>query len=62
MTYQRPRDSMRFLPLTLLAAALSVPMACAQNTTIPDPAPRIPRTEMGIAQLPNEKLDWFLDA
>jgi alpha-L-fucosidase len=28
----------------------------------PEPAVRVPRTDMGIAQLPNEKLDWFLDA
>ena len=53
---------MRFLPVTLLAAALSMPLASAQNTTTPEPAPRVPRTEMGIAQLSNEKLDWFLDA
>jgi len=26
------------------------------------PPPRVPKTEMGIAQLPNEKLDWLLDA
>jgi len=26
------------------------------------PEPRIPRTDLGIQQLPNDKLDWFLDA
>ena len=33
------------------------------SQAIPDaPAERIPQTQMGIAQLPNEKLDWLLDA
>ena len=27
----------------------------------PEPAARVPRTQMGITQLPNEKLDWLLD-
>src|SRR5450759_4998102 len=28
----------------------------------PEPAVRVPKTSMGITQLSNEKLDWFLDA
>jgi alpha-L-fucosidase len=33
-----------------------------QPSIPPEPAPRVPQTQMGIAQLPNEKLDWLLDA
>ncbi len=40
------------------AVAQTPPVA----TALSELAPRVPRTEMGIAQLPNEKLDWFLDA
>src|ERR1700683_451813 len=28
----------------------------------PELPPRIPQTQMGITQLPNDKLDWLLDA
>jgi len=36
--------------------------ADAQTDIPPEPAPRVPKTQMGIAQLPNEKLDWIQDA
>ncbi|MGN6371054.1 MAG: alpha-L-fucosidase [Phycisphaerae bacterium] len=55
-------------PLSSLLPLLFLPtLALAQTTaptpvTPPPPAPRIPQSEYGISQLPNEKLSWLLDA
>jgi alpha-L-fucosidase len=52
----------------VLAAALILGIAAVtyaadtEPALPPEPAIRIPQTQMGIAQLPNEKLDWLLDA
>jgi alpha-L-fucosidase len=48
--------------LMLCGAAL---VSAADESSVvapPQPAPRVPKTQMDIAQLPNEKLDWLLDA
>jgi alpha-L-fucosidase len=54
-----------FAAAVLLSLGFSAATAFAANTsaTVP-PAPdaRVPQTEMCITQLPNGKLDWFLDA
>src|SRR5580692_6032855 len=34
----------------------------SEDRVPPTPQLRVPQTEMGITQLPNEKLDWLLDA
>src|SRR5580765_7708225 len=55
---------MNKLRLFLTICGLSANL-CAGDTNLgvpPEPAMRVPRTEMGITQLPNEKLEWFLDA
>src|SRR5438045_1709916 len=36
--------------------------ADVQPTIPPEPAARVPQTQMGITQLPNDRLDWLLDA
>src|ERR1700689_1320512 len=36
--------------------------ADARGQTPAKPEERVPQTEMGISQLPNDKLDWILDA
>jgi hypothetical protein len=41
---------------------LIVGVARGESNVTPEPALRVSQTEMGITQLPNEKLDWFLDA
>ncbi|HUO09798.1 MAG TPA: alpha-L-fucosidase [Phycisphaerae bacterium] len=43
----------------LLSAATR--LVAEESAVPPRPAPRVPQTEMGITQLPNEKLDWMLD-
>jgi len=55
----------QFLLLVATFLAFFVTHAFAADTELsspPEPAVRVPQTSMGIAQLPNEKLDWFLDA
>jgi Alpha-L-fucosidase len=48
-----------FGPISML---LIIGIVRAASNVPPEPALRVPQTEMGITQLPNEKLDWFLDA
>jgi alpha-L-fucosidase len=50
-----------FVALLLVASHLPS-QAQTRPAVPPQPSPRVPKTEMGIAQLPNEKLDWLLDA
>ena len=56
----------RLLGICLIALAMSRAIAGAAteptgNAVPPEPLPRVPQTQMGIAQLPNEKLQWLLD-
>jgi len=46
----------------LCGLSINVFAANTEPNVPPEPAVRVPQTEMGIAQLPNDKLDWFLDA
>ena len=55
-----PRLKLAALFCALAAASDALAMTHADHPITR--AVRIPRTEMGVAQLPNEKLDWFLDA
>jgi alpha-L-fucosidase len=45
-------------PETTAIAAAANPLP----ETPSEPAPRIPQTQLDVSQLPNEKLDWLLDA
>src|SRR5450759_2461348 len=61
MTKYRTRISL------LMAASLAILVTetfAAENesATLSGPSVRVPQTSMGITQLANEKLDWFLDA
>jgi alpha-L-fucosidase len=71
MTFRKERICVRAaLKWTLtLAAAASLASATAAHAAdapadhvAPMPEVRVPQTQMGITQLPNEKLDWLLDA
>ena len=46
----------------VLSVAMGLRAVETEPATPPQPALRVPQTEMGITQLPNEKLDWLLDA
>jgi alpha-L-fucosidase len=46
-------------PISML---LIIGVVRAAPNAPPEPALRVPQTEMDITQLPNEKLDWLLDA
>jgi len=63
MTGSRRRP---LLAVSSMIFACLWPVALAAQTkpaaVPPEPAARVPQTQMGIAQLPNEKLDWLLDA
>jgi alpha-L-fucosidase len=52
------------IPFTALSALAAAPAGTspALPLTPPPLAERIPKTDQGVAQLPNEKLDWLLDA
>jgi alpha-L-fucosidase len=48
--------------MTLLICLATQPLSGQTKPATPSkPAPRVPKTDMGIAQLPNEKLQWLLD-
>src|SRR5262245_9532749 len=50
------------LAMTLLVCLTTRPLSGQTQPASPSqPALRIPKTDMGIAQLPNEKLQWLLD-
>ena len=63
------RDFLKASPLAA-GAGLTAPLwqsrlfaaAGTQPSAPPEPAPRVPQTQMGITQLSNEKLAWLLDA
>src|SRR5947209_13542906 len=61
------RTSRRFIgicavfALAVRAAAAPATQPAADGAVSPQPAARIPQTQMGVAQLPNEKLQWMLD-
>jgi alpha-L-fucosidase len=61
-TLFRPVSFTLSLGTFFLTAAGTVASAEEPPRTPPVQAARVPKTELGIAQLPNEKLDWFLDA
>lgn len=49
--------------LAIGTASLALGAADGSEDRVPPmPQLRVPQTEMGITQLPNEKLDWLLDA
>src|SRR5437868_3910772 len=50
------------LLIAVLALASTLTLAQTLPSLPPAPEQRVPATDMGIAQLPNEKLDWLLDA
>ena len=53
-----PKIAAWCLALGIAASALADD---TKNQIPPKPAERVPQTQMGITQLPNEKLDWYLD-
>src|SRR5450759_2042032 len=61
MTKQRTRI-LQFVATFLAIFVAHAFAADTGPTAPPEPAVRVPRTSMGITQLSNEKLDWFLDA
>jgi alpha-L-fucosidase len=58
----RPRFAV-VLALALIASvgAAAAPAERSNTNAPPELPPRVPQTQMGIAQLPDEKLDWLLD-
>src|SRR5882757_1230847 len=73
MTHSPTGTEMKLNTSRILTAALgfaasvalcstSAAIAKAEPAVPTEPAARLPKTEMGIAQLPNEKMDWILDA
>jgi len=71
MTKQRPRVLQFVAPLLaiiqlsgtnhLRGAEVAAAEVASSPPRPPEPAVRVPQTSMGITQLPNEKMDWFLD-
>src|SRR5438067_4967279 len=64
MNNQRTKSKMRSVKqgaVVALIASFGATLIAMDNVP-PEPAPRVPQTEMGITQLANEKLDWLLDA
>ena len=51
-----------FALAALLTGSVLAPSLFAEPPVPPRPPQRVPGTEMGIDQLPNDKLDWLLDA
>jgi alpha-L-fucosidase len=51
------------IPILVLSVALTANALAAAPELAAPPKPdlRVPQTEMGVTQLPNEKLNWFLD-
>ncbi len=59
----RARAACWGLAAGLIWGVTTVGFAVEAQRDIPtEPAMRVPQTQMGVAQLPNEKLDWLLDA
>jgi alpha-L-fucosidase len=48
--------------VSLICSMLAFKAAAAPPAIPPEPTPRVPKTEMDVSQLPNDKLEWFLDA
>src|SRR5450432_2846544 len=61
MTKQRTRI-LQFVAAFLAIFAAHAFAADTEPAVPPEPAVRVAQTTMGITQLPNEKLDWLLDA
>jgi alpha-L-fucosidase len=59
----RPRNACCVLIAALLWSATATSHAAETPPNIPpEPAPRIPQTQLGITQLSNDQLTWLLDA
>src|SRR5258708_1779474 len=61
-TMGKPRTRILQFAVSLLATLVAPAFAANTATAPPELAVRVPQTSMGITQLPNEKLDWLLDA
>src|SRR5436309_1951923 len=61
MTSARAAVLPQLLAVILTCFATACCLAQTQPTLPPQPPPRVPQSAMGIAQLPNEKLQWLLD-
>ena len=62
MTKQRTRILQLVATFLAIFAAHAFAADTAEPTAPPKPAVRVRQTSMGITQLSNEQMDWFLDA